>query len=475
MTKSCSVHKRRSRISPALVSVLLMMALATMGDRKVSGQPPSAQPLGPYVADFLLGVGGALDGTGAGARSLATGSTITTASTYFAGWGGTLTATAPVLLGAYREWHRTHVQTSPPPQGQYAEWYNDGSYFFQVYYQNTAPDPYATYCGVQAPGGTPVYFIYTRSSVTFTECGTVFGDWAFPGPAMVLSTVQSAFSKFRGRGGLNPSAPPDQNNANIWAREWIDSGKWASDVKPALDAAIRTAVTSADLQALGITGNPPIDEPPQARRIAIDAGHGQDCPGTGGVTPPIMLEDVLVYEIALQVKADFEARRHTVVWTRPSPCDTRFNRKTGKYEETRKSLESRVDTAIGNGADIFVSVHMNGFTDPTWHGTEAWYESTYGDPGDITDSLILAGRIVDQQVLLELYRRGIKRNRIDKPDTIWILEYARNRLPLGTVVDEVAFLTNTSGNPSDETRLRDPAFLVRVANAIENAIRQSLP
>ena len=63
--------------------------------------------------------------------------------------------------------------------------------------------------------------------------------------------------------------------------------------------------------------------------------------------------------------------------------------------------------------------------------------------------------------------------------SIYILRYAENRLPAGTVLDEVAFLTNAivyqTGVPTDESRLHDPAFRVRVANAIENAIRQSWP
>lgn len=204
---------------------------------------------GPPSADFLLGPGGALDDTGAGTRSLSTGQTITTSSTCFAGttWCGALTVTQPVLLAAYK-WYRDNVKYAPPPStsGAYAEWYNNGSYFFQ-------------YCGVQALGGTPVYFIYTRSSVTFIECGTSFGDWAFPGPAMVISTVQSAFSKFRGANGVCPSCPPAQQDANMWAQTQIDGGHWADVVKPALDAVIRPAKNLTDMHSLGITESPSFD------------------------------------------------------------------------------------------------------------------------------------------------------------------------------------------------------------------------
>ena len=424
-----------------------------------------------------MATGGALDGTGTGARTLAIGGSLPpTAFTCFAGWCGTLTVTKPVLLAAYTHYLNTQVQTVTPGEGETKQWYGPDAqgYYFSVRFLAYSNGTITNACE-QSGIGNPEYAANWKSSVAISRCGTLEPVMEGGGIGATMNGIRFYWAQFRGEGGLNPSAPPNQENADIWTRSEIDGGRWASVVKPALDAAIRAAVTSADLQALGITGNPPFDQPPQARRIAIDAGHGPECPGATGPTWGDQ-EHVLVQEMTQQAAADFAARGHTVIQTRPTPC-----RVDSRGRETTQSLESRAQKAINEGAEVFVSIHLNASTDQTARGTEAWYDPRWGAASD--RSLAMARLIVQEQVGLGLPTHGVgatgepgiklssnKPPRDGGPFVVLTVATKDGQLP--AVLDEVAFLSNVQ---FEEPLLHDPVFRRRAANAIENAIRRFFP
>lgn len=255
---------------------------------------------------------------------------------------------------------------------------------------------------------------------------------------------------------------------------------------------IRGAASSVDLQGMGIVGNPPLDQPPQARRIAIDAGHGPPgCPGTTGPTYE-KLERDLVLEIAQQVTADFAARGHTIIWTRPGECVLVDG------EESDLSLVGRVQRAIDDGAEIFVSIHLNG-TNGAARGTEVWYDPRHPS-GASPDSLRLARLFVPEHSAIGLSLRpagrsgeaGIKLSAEstdqppgDSPPGPFRVLTVATRPPgtplpgsvggnMSAVIDEAAFL-RSPGDNWDEVFLNVQANRVRIANAIENAIRKFFP
>lgn len=415
-----------------------------------------------------------------------------------------------MLLAAYNYYRDTQVtKFGQPGDSTPYYWYGPDAlgYYFHVFWNMTYPAGSESWdCGRGTPGGGR-YWAGFSSTAGINTCQD--GNTSLGGGGGPTAVILELWSQFRGMNGVNPSAPPTQQDANAWTQGQIDGGHWPDVVKPALDAVIRPVVASADLQAVGIRGNPPIDQPPEVRIIAIDAGHApvdypahqdpQYCWGTTGPTIG-QREDALVSAITQQVAADFQARGHTVILTRP-PNTTNpngctyatYTRQDGStyIAESQASLQSRVDASISGSspANIFVSIHHNAMAgntpnpyggdpyDPTANGTEAWYEgrSGYGDP---TFSLALAQRVVDQQSRLGLYNRGPKINGIDG-SPFFILGYMPNQTPLGRAIDEVAFLTNTTGTCPDESRLTnqpcDPTLRVRAANAIENAIRLAWP
>jgi hypothetical protein len=60
-------------------------------------------------------------------------------------------------------------------------------------------------------------------------------------------------------GGLNPSAPATQAEANAWALGIINSGNYTTQIKPLLANLIGSANTQKNLEAIGITGDPPFE------------------------------------------------------------------------------------------------------------------------------------------------------------------------------------------------------------------------
>src|SRR3989442_14077416 len=85
------------------------------------------------------------------------------------------------------------------------------------------------------------------------------GDIRLGGGGGPVTAIESEWSQFRGLNGINPTAPPTQQDANTWAQTQIDSGHWADVVKAALDAVIRAGAGNVDMATLGITGDPPFD------------------------------------------------------------------------------------------------------------------------------------------------------------------------------------------------------------------------
>jgi N-acetylmuramoyl-L-alanine amidase len=103
--------------------------------------------------------------------------------------------------------------------------------------------------------------------------------------------------------------------------------------------------------------------PLAVRKIAIDAGHGGDSIGTRA--PLGLLEKDLALDIALRLKKlleqDFE-----VVMTRETDKEV--------------SLAERGTFANQQGADIFVSVHLNWIVDRESRGVETYYLGPTDDP-----------------------------------------------------------------------------------------------
>ncbi len=181
-------------------------------------------------------------------------------------------------------------------------------------------------------------------------------------------------------------------------------------------------------------------------RICLDPGHGGDVgeffDRTGYKRGPTGLREA---------DANLRTARELAVLLRGAGAEVLLTRDA----DTSVSLEERARLANEWPADILVSIHHNASSSPATNFSSVWY---HGDGAGSPASLDLARALSDGLA------RGL---RLDpRPSGIYsdVLVYAsgfavlrHGRVP--AVLAECSFFTN----PSEEERLRDPAYNARVA------------
>lgn len=181
------------------------------------------------------------------------------------------------------------------------------------------------------------------------------------------------------------------------------------------------------------------------KRIVVDPGHGGKYMGAIGVTGAV--EKDVNLSIARQVADDLRKMGAWVRMTRHS------DRTVGPPADTLdQDLQARVDVANQWPADLFVSIHSNSETGHSREGMET-YHCQRKDP----ESLRLASDIMaDMSASLPVSVRGVK------PANFYVIK--NTSMPAALV--EVAYLSN----PTDEAKLKDPAFRKEAAQAIAQGI-----
>ena len=104
--------------------------------------------------------------------------------------------------------------------------------------------------------------------------------------------------------------------------------------------------------------------PLAVRKIALDPGHGGDSLGTRA--PLGLVEKELTLDIAQRLRKLLEADSFEVVMTRE--------------QDRSVSLEERGLAANRDGADIFVSIHLNWIENREARGVETYYLGATDDP-----------------------------------------------------------------------------------------------
>ncbi|HWN43584.1 MAG TPA: N-acetylmuramoyl-L-alanine amidase [Thermoanaerobaculia bacterium] len=121
------------------------------------------------------------------------------------------------------------------------------------------------------------------------------------------------------------------------------------------------------IQPMPTTAPTPVDAavfPLAVRKIALDPGHGGDSLGTQA--PRGLVEKELTLDIAQRVRKLLEADSFEVVMTRE--------------QDRSVSLEERGLAANRDGADIFVSIHLNWIENLKARGVETYYLGATDDP-----------------------------------------------------------------------------------------------
>lgn len=216
--------------------------------------------------------------------------------------------------------------------------------------------------------------------------------------------------------------------------------------------------------------------------IVVDAGHGGIDPGAVGVTGT--RESEVNLALALRVARQLEQQLDV---------DVALTRDTNRTV----SLQERASFANARDADLFISIHANASPFQRVWGIETYHldeardadakrlaarENTAGGAEDtstqIEHQLLVSGtrtlskRLADEiqtntiARLTEVYGTELVNDLGTKTARFYVL--ASTRMP--AILFESSFLSN----PSDEMRLRSPAFQTVVASAIVEAVGRYL-
>jgi N-acetylmuramoyl-L-alanine amidase len=189
--------------------------------------------------------------------------------------------------------------------------------------------------------------------------------------------------------------------------------------------------------------------------IVLDPGHGGDkdvafSTANNAVGPAGTLEKTLTLDVALRVCPILQAAGHRVLMTRNSDVNV--------------TAAERARVARDNKAEIFLSIHFNGYHDPSTQGTETLVRPTGAAAG--LAGVDAASGALAREVQAELVATLGLRDRGLKPGKWVVLSDKLHDSATARCLAECSFLTD----PAEEARLADPAYRDRIANALAAAV-----
>lgn len=184
--------------------------------------------------------------------------------------------------------------------------------------------------------------------------------------------------------------------------------------------------------------------------IIIDAGHGGEDGGTTGVNG--VLEKDVNLDISLLLGDILEASGARVIYTRTD--DRLLYGDAAKGQHKMYDLKNRLEISRQYPDAVFVSIHMNAFTDARYHGMQVFYS-----PNNIK-SQELAEKICEwnHTYLQSDNTRKTKR----ASSNIYLLHKNENV----SVLVECGFLSNVE----EAHNLSDPVYQQKIAAVLCSAI-----
>jgi len=213
-----------------------------------------------------------------------------------------------------------------------------------------------------------------------------------------------------------------------------------------------------------------------AHRVVLDPGHGGADPGARGIGG--LLEKQLTLRLGLALRQRLVQRGFEVIMTRAS--------------DRTLSLEERTVVAEAAGGDLFVSLHANAAPRRTARGIETYYLNASDQRHNLTvaarENNISRGEVNDLQRTLATFRvsevspysrelaQQLQRSLISRVRGAYgdVRDLGAKRGPfyvlflssMPSVLVEMGFLTNQA----EAARLRDPAYMNLIAEAIADGI-----
>ena len=172
--------------------------------------------------------------------------------------------------------------------------------------------------------------------------------------------------------------------------------------------------------------------------VVLDAGHGGRDSGAVGNG---LYEKSLTLKIAQYCKAELEKYKGVKVYL------TRAN-------DTFVDLSKRVSKASAVKADVFVSIHLNSFSDSQYHGAQTFYTKESLSSKKLAISL--------QTAFCQILEPENEREALLKTEDIIITKNCK----VTTAIVECGFLSNQE----EEKKLADETYQSKIAESIKAGI-----
>ena len=191
------------------------------------------------------------------------------------------------------------------------------------------------------------------------------------------------------------------------------------------------------------------------KTIVLDAGHGGIDSGTSSDDKTIFEKDINL-AITLKLKELIESSGGLVILTRDD--DSSLYEESGNKTTRQKyneNLKNRKKIADESNADMFISIHLNYFTQSKYYGAQTFY------PESNKDGKALASCIQDE------FKRVVdnRNNRVIKPrNDLYLLKDCK----IPSALIECGFLSNEK----EAKLLNDEEYQEKIAWAIYSGIQK---
>ncbi len=180
--------------------------------------------------------------------------------------------------------------------------------------------------------------------------------------------------------------------------------------------------------------------------VVIDAGHGEPDGGATGITGSS--ENEINLEISKKLSAKLKEKCYNVIMTRETLSGI-YSEGDSIREKKLSDMHLREDIINSSDGDVFLSIHMNSFSDSSVSGAQVFYSE------NMEESKLLAEKI--REKIIPLYE---KNDRILKsaPDGVYLMKKAK----IPACLIECGFLSNAE----NEALLLSDEYQEEIAGAI---------
>ena len=185
--------------------------------------------------------------------------------------------------------------------------------------------------------------------------------------------------------------------------------------------------------------------------VICDAGHGTPDGGAVGINGT--LEKDVNLAITLKLQEILEGQGINVVLTRDT--DSGLHDNSGSIHDMKvMDMNKRLDIMKNSNADLFVSIHMNSFSDSSVNGLHIFYDIKHEEIKPLAE-----------EIMNELSHITQASSHETKPasKTLYLMKNA----PLPAILIECGFLSNSE----EEQKLNDEEYQSKIAWAIAKSIK----